>query len=184
MAKETKETFSGKLKDQTFDVFDEKVLTWCRKQFGDYYAKGLWRNTLVSIDNLDMDNDEDEFTFEMHCARVYDVLTIKSPKEADHLYQSDRFWTKKWQLEFRQRCRERLFCHLEEACSGEAVRQLRRLGVRLMETMRDYIFMRFGAGQPEVLQERVRLYLLGMPDPHGVAFFPSRVDIELKLDEL
>ena len=25
MAKETKETFSGKTKDQTFDVFDEKV---------------------------------------------------------------------------------------------------------------------------------------------------------------
>ncbi len=183
MAKETKETISGKLKDQTFDVFDEKVLTWCRKQFGAYYAKGLWRNTLVGIDNLDMDNDEDEFTFEMHCARVYDVLAIKSPKEADHLYQSDRFWTKKWQLEFRQRCRKRLFCHLEEACSGEAVRQLRRLCVRLMETMRDYMFRRFGAGQPEVLQERVRLYLLGMPDPHGVAF-PSRVDIEIKLDEL
>jgi uncharacterized protein YuzB (UPF0349 family) len=41
MAKETKETFSGKPKDQTFDVFDEKVLTWCRKAFGDYYAKGI-----------------------------------------------------------------------------------------------------------------------------------------------
>ena len=39
--KETIETFSGKTKDQTFDVFDEKVLTWCRKQFGDNYAKGL-----------------------------------------------------------------------------------------------------------------------------------------------
>ena len=39
MAKETKETFSGKTKDQTFETFDEKVLTWCRKQFGDNYAK-------------------------------------------------------------------------------------------------------------------------------------------------
>jgi hypothetical protein len=29
----------------------------------------------------------------------------------------------------------------------------------------------------------VRLYLLGMPDPHGIAF-PPRVDIEAKLDEL
>jgi hypothetical protein len=183
MAKETKEKFSGKLKDQTFDVFDEKFLTWCRKLFGDCYAKGLWRNTLVSIDNLDMDNDEDEFTFEMHCARVYDVLANKSPKEADHMYDSDLFWTKKWQLEFRQRCRERIFCHLEEACSGEGAKQLRKLGVRMMETMREYVFRRFGAGQPEVLQERVRLYLSGMPDPHGVPF-PSRVHIEIKLDEL
>jgi hypothetical protein len=65
MAKETKETFAGKIKDQTFEVFDEKVLTWCRKQFGDYYAKGLWRNELTSMDNLDLSNDEDNFTFEM-----------------------------------------------------------------------------------------------------------------------
>ena len=106
MAKESKETFSGKLKDQTFEVFDEKVLTWCRKQFGDFYAKGLWRNELQTLDYLDLTEDEDMFNFEMHCARVYDVLAIKSPKEADHLYASDRFWSKKWQLEFRQRCRE------------------------------------------------------------------------------
>ncbi len=99
MAKETKETFSGKTKDQTFEVFDEKVLTWCRKQFGDFYAKDLWRNELQTIDDLDLNEDEDNFTFDMHCARVYEVLAIKSPKEADHLYASDRFWTKKWQLD-------------------------------------------------------------------------------------
>ncbi len=45
------------------------------------------------------------------------------------------------------------------------------------------MFRIFGAGQPEVMQERVRLYLLGMPDNHGVAF-PSRVDVETKLDML
>ena len=84
MAKESKETYSGKLKDQTFEVFDEKVLTWCRKQFGDYYAKGLWRNELTVLDYLNLDDDEDLFTFEMHCSRVYEVLAIKSPKEADH----------------------------------------------------------------------------------------------------
>jgi hypothetical protein len=147
MAKESKETFSGKLKDQTFEVFDEKVLTWCRKQFGDYYAKGLWCNELPVLDYLDLTEDE------MSYARVYEVLSIKSPKEADHLYASDRFWEKKWQLEFRQRCRERIFCYLEEACGGEAVRQLRKLGVRMMESMREYMFRRFGAGQPEILSE-------------------------------
>ena len=189
MAKETKETFSGKRKDQTFEVFDEKVLTWCRKLFGDYYARGLWHNDLQELDNLNLgeegeDNyEEDTFTFEMHCARVYDVLAIKSAKEADHLFQSARFWTKKWQLEYRQRCREQLYCHLEEVCSGEAARQLRRMGVRMMATMRDYMFRRFGAGQPDVLTERVRLYLLGMPDPNGVSF-PPRINIENKLDEL
>ncbi len=97
MAKETKETFSGKTKDQTFDEFDEKVLTWCRKQFGDNYAKGLWHNKLEEINNLNLAEEDDNFSFfEMHCATVYEVLALKSPKEADHLYQSDRFWTKRW----------------------------------------------------------------------------------------
>ena len=183
MAKEFKETFSGKAKDKTFETFDEKVLTWCRKQFGDNYAKGLWHNKLTEIDKLDLNDEGDNFTFEMHISTVYEVVCLKSPKEADHLYQSVRFWSKKWQLEFRQRCWERIFCHLEEVCSGEAARQLRKLGVKKMKSMRDFMFRRFGAGQPEVLQERVRLYLLGMPDNHGVAF-PSRVDIETKLDKL
>ncbi len=84
------------------------------------------------LDYLDLTEDDDNFKFEMSCARVYEVLSIKSPKEADHLYASDHFWTKKWQLEFLQRCRERIFCYLEEACSGEAVKQLRKLGVRMM----------------------------------------------------
>ena len=52
-----------------------------------------------------------------------------------------------------------------------------------MKGMRDFMFRRFDAGQPEVLQERVRLYLLGMPDSHRVAF-PPRVNIQNKLDTL
>ena len=126
MANESRVTFSGKSKDQTFDAFDEKVLTWCRKQFGDYYAKGLWHNKLTPIGDLNLAEDDDNFSFEMHCATVYEVLALKSPQEADLLYQSDQFWTKKWQLEFRQRNRERVFCHLEEVVSGEAARQLRK----------------------------------------------------------
>ncbi len=57
------------------------------------------------------------------------------------------------------------------------------MGVRMMDGMREYMFRRFGAGQPEVLQERVRLYLLGMPDPNGTRF-PPRVNMEIKLEEL
>ena len=128
-------------------------MTWCRKSYGDYYAKGIWRNELPVLDYLDLNDEEDMFTFEMYCARVYDVLALKSPKEADHLYLSERFWTKKWQIEYRQQCREKIFCHLEETCGGEAARQLRKLGVNKMDTMREFMFRRFGAGQPDVLQE-------------------------------
>jgi hypothetical protein len=49
--------------------------------------------------------------------------------------------------------------------------------------MRKHFFERFGSGQPQVLQERVRKYLLGMPDKHGVAF-GSRVNMPDKLDQL
>ena len=87
MAKETKETFSGKTKDQTFDVFDEKVLTWCRKQFGDNYAKGLWHNKLALIDNLNLDDEEDNFDFDMHATTVYEVIALKSPQRSRPLVQ-------------------------------------------------------------------------------------------------
>ncbi len=49
--------------------------------------------------------------------------------------------------------------------------------------MRDFFFRRFGAGQPELIQERVRVYLLGMPDHNGAAF-PPRCNMEDKLDAL
>ena len=73
---------------------------------------GLWHNDLHEIYYLDINYDEDSFTFETHCARVYDVLGIKSAKEADHLFQSNRVWMKKWKLELRQRSRKQIFCHL------------------------------------------------------------------------
>jgi hypothetical protein len=52
-----------------------------------------------------------------------------------------------------------------------------------MSTMREFFFRRFGAGQPEVVKERERIYLLGMPNSSGEAF-PPRCNIEDKLDSL
>jgi hypothetical protein len=39
-----KELYSGKVSGLTFEAFDEKVITWCRKKYGDAYAVGLWKN--------------------------------------------------------------------------------------------------------------------------------------------
>ena len=178
-----KELYSGKTSGLTFEAFYEKVISWCRKKYGDAYAVGLWKNELDDIYNLDLANEEDSFSFELQCAKVYDVLCRTSVKNADWLHAKSSFWTKKYQVEFRQSCREQVFCHLEELCTGEAARQLRKQGVRKMVTMRDFFFRRFGAGQPELIQERVRLYLMGMPDHNGAAF-PPRCDMEAKLDSL
>jgi hypothetical protein len=182
-ATKDKELYSGKAPGLTFEAIDEKVITWCRKKYGDGNAVALWKNELTEIVNLDLDDDEDDLAFELQCAKVYDILCRKSVKNADWAYGKQVFWTKKYQLEFRQSCREEVFCYLEELCTGEAARQLRKQGVRKMYVMRDYFFRRFGAGQPELIQARVRNYLLGMPDGNGEAF-PLRCDMEVKLDAL
>ncbi len=145
------ELYSGKTSGLTFEAFDEKVITWCRKKCGDAYGIGLWKNELDDIYNLDLTDEEDNFSFELQCAKVYDVLYRTSVKKnADWLHAKSSFWTKKYRVEFRQSCRKQVFCYLEELCTGEAARQLRKQGVRKMTTMRDSFFQRFGAGQPEL----------------------------------
>ena len=58
-----KSLFTGKASGLSFDKFDEKVLSWGRKKFGEKYAKALWRNTLVNISDLNLDDELDKFTF-------------------------------------------------------------------------------------------------------------------------
>ena len=50
---DAKALFSGKATGLSFDKFDEKVLSWGRKKFGEKYAKALWRNELVDLKKLD-----------------------------------------------------------------------------------------------------------------------------------
>ena len=180
---DAKALFSGKATGLSFDKFDEKVLSWGRKKFGEKYAKGLWRNTLVSLSELNLEDELDKFTFDEHCQVVYDVIFNESPKYADSLLGTKRFESKKFQMEFRQRLRERLFCHVETLTTGEADRQLHKRGVGQMATMREFFFRRFGAGQPEVVKERERVYLLGLPNSSGEPF-PPRCNMEDKLDSL
>jgi hypothetical protein len=116
-----------------------------------------------------------------HCDLVYQVLLISSPKYADSLVGTAKFETRKFQLDTRARLREKLFCFIETITFGEARRQLQRRGIVLMSTMREHFFLRFGAGQPEILKERETIYLEGMPDSSGLAF-PPRVNMEDKLD--
>ena len=115
--------YSGKLDGLTFEKFDDLVIRWGRKRWGDKYATALWQNDMVMVGDLDLSDDLDWYTFEAHCESMYDILSLESPKHAAELIKSDRFWTKKWQVENRQRQREKLFCYLEEITSGEAARK-------------------------------------------------------------
>ncbi len=78
---------------------------------------------------------------------------------------------------------KKLFCYLEEITDGKVKRQLKKRGVHQMNTMRAYFFNRFGHGSPEVLMERQRVYMLGMPGPSGEVF-PPRTNMEEKLNSL
>ena len=71
------ELYSGKATGLTFEAFDEKVITWCRKKYGDSYAVALWKNELANITDLDLSNDEDGLAFDLQCAKVYDILCRK-----------------------------------------------------------------------------------------------------------
>jgi hypothetical protein len=112
------------------------------------------------------------------------MLCEDNVKQAEGLFYSDHFWTVEWQVNSRQRQRGNLFCHLETLCIGEAGRQVQKQGVRKMMGNRAFRFDLFGAGQPEVLEARVKLYLDGMPDPKTGLVFPPRCNMVDKLDAL
>jgi hypothetical protein len=154
-----KEVFTGKANGMPFDKFDEKVISWGRMKYGERYAKALWRNELVEIKDLNLDDDLDKYKFEEHSSLVNDIIACESPKYAASLLADKRFSTLKWQVDCRYRFREKLFCHLETLCGEEAGRQLHKRGVNQMATMREFFFRRFGASQPELVKEREEVYL-------------------------
>ncbi len=63
-SKEAVVMFTGKPgKGLTFEEFDNKVLSWARKQYGHAYAKQLWEDTLVDLNSLDLADDLDYYVF-------------------------------------------------------------------------------------------------------------------------
>ena len=177
-------SLNGKTNGWTWTQFEDAVVSWGRSKYGDKYIKGLWRDELMQIKDLDLTDPQQEYDFERLCELVFDVINRDNPKYADNLWTSPRFWTKKWQLENRQQQREKLYTYLETVCEDEPLRQLKTEGVEKMHSIRNHLYTRFGGGQPEVLNERVRLYLLGMPRSAGKPAMPEDVNMEEKLNEL
>ena len=44
--------FTGKLEGSTWEKFDDSVVSWGRKKFGDSYAIALWRDELMNLKDL------------------------------------------------------------------------------------------------------------------------------------
>jgi hypothetical protein len=180
---EKKDLFSGKPEGLTWEKFDDKVISWGRKKFGNAYSIALWKDEMLDLKNLNLEDDLEKAAFDDHCDTVYDMLIHETPKYASDMAKDGRFKTIRWHQDHRQRQREKLFCYLEEITDGEVKRQLKKRGVHQMNTMRSYFFNRFGHGSPDVLMERQRTFLLGMPNSSGEVF-PLRVNMEEKLNSL
>ena len=71
---EKSELFSGKKDGITFEKFDELMLSWGRKKFGDKYATLLWKDELYDLNKIDLTDDLEKFDYEMHYTLVYDPL--------------------------------------------------------------------------------------------------------------
>jgi hypothetical protein len=139
--------FTGKDdKGLTWEAFNKKVVSWCREKYGAKYGNALWKEELLDLHDLKLTDDEDFFDFVSHITTIYDLMSEVNPRHADGLWSSERFWTIKWQLEHRQRQREKLYTFLESICGGEAARQVEQLGVERQSEMRDHLFTRFGGG--------------------------------------
>ena len=138
---------------------------------------------MLDLKNLNLEDDLEKAAFDDPCDTVYDMLIHETPKYASDMAKDGRFKTIRWHQDHRQRQREKLFCYLEEITDGEVKRQLKKRGVHQMNTMRSYFFNRFGHGSPDVLMERQRTFLLGMPNSSGEVF-PLRVNMEEKLNSL
>jgi hypothetical protein len=128
-------------------------VSWGRLKFGEKYARALWRDELLSLKGLILDEDLDKYNFDEHCALVNDVIAHESPKYANSLLKDARVTTLKWQVDCRARFREKLFCFLETIRKGEAYRQLQKRGVYQMPTMREYFFRDSGQGNLKSLKK-------------------------------
>ena len=101
-------SYSGKSPVMTFEAFDECVISWARNKYGERFGKALWRDEMVDLEMLDLEDELDQFTFDAYCNQVYEVLQIDLPKWAESLVVTPKFKTCKFQMEM-EKFRERLF---------------------------------------------------------------------------
>ena len=72
--------YSGKSPGMTFEAFDECVVSWARDKYGERFGKALWRDEMVDLEKLDLDDELGLFTFKAYCNQVYEAVQIDSPK--------------------------------------------------------------------------------------------------------
>ena len=70
MVKVMVEALNGKTNGWTWTQFEDAVVSWGRAKYGDKYIKGLWRDELMQIKDLDLTDPQQEYDFERLCELV------------------------------------------------------------------------------------------------------------------
>jgi hypothetical protein len=155
--------------------FDRNMVSWLTEKYGLAYGKQLWEDTLLNILELDLTDEEDDYDFANHVTRVNDILVETNSKMAASLYFTDRFWTKKYQIEWRNRQYEKLFCKVQKQCGGEALRQAEQLGIEQARKLRAHFKLRFGGAQSAMIKAREVAFSAGMKRLNRMSVGPEDV---------
>ena len=58
----------------TFEAFDECVVSWARDKYGERFGKALWRDEMVDLEKLDLDDELGQLPSRLiaiKCTRLY-----------------------------------------------------------------------------------------------------------------
>ena len=139
---------------------------------------------MLDINALDLIDDLDNFAFECHLTMVYDGVSDVNDRHATSLFESARFWTKKFQLEWIEKQYVKLYLQIQKNCSGEARMQIEDLTHSRAREIREHFMLRFGGSQKSLIKARKKAFLAGMPAENSKVAFPQYCNMEDKLIQL
>ena len=165
-------------------AFERMILNWAMDNYDQVYGKDLWENKLLNLDDFDMNNHLNEYCFHEHLSLIQDIMTEENAKQAELMFNSNRFWTIAWHKRYRARQYTRLYIFLQSICRGEALRQLEDFSVPRTPEIRAHFIVRFGGARAAEVKIRELAYLSEMPDEIGGLAFKPNCNMEVKLNQL
>ena len=165
--------------------FERNIVSCLTEKYGMAYGKQMWENTLLNLRELDpWNNDLHEYDFHHHLTLIFDIMCEKNSKLAMSLFNSPRFWTIKYQLDWRDRQYEKMYCHIQKQCGGEALRQVESLGIESSRELRAHFKLRFGGAQSAMIKAREVAYSAGMKKVGDKFAIMPFSNLETKLNQL
>ena len=165
--------------------FDRDMVSWLTEEYGSAYGVQLWENSLLDLHDLDLvHNALHIYDFDNHLDVICDIMYEKSPRTASSVQSLPRFRTRKYQLEWRERQYEKLFCKIQKKCKGEAMRQSEALGIERVREIRSHFKLRFGGVQNAMVKAREIAFTAGMKNASDKFAFMPYCNMEVKLNQL